>query len=332
MTTVPAATPYRRRSRFAHFTFQSAPLLLALIILAGMTALYIALFYRQLARIPGSFEWTTVVNTSMPLACAAVGQSIVVLTRGIDLSVGGMIGLTNSVAATHMHDGAASMIAWTLIVLLIGAAGGLVNGVLVAYGRLQPILVTLATLSIYQGLAIKVLPEPGGAVPLDYTRILANPNGPTGLVFVGVMIVFWLVFRRTRFGIGLFAVGNDEEAARAHGVRVDLVKVGAYVLSGVFGAAGGLFLAATTTAGDATSGDVFVLTSIAAVVLGGISFFGGRGSAIGAIAGAFVLTLLINVLFFAEIDPLYQSFFQGLFLIVAVLLGTVIRHAVRVRR
>jgi ribose transport system permease protein len=332
MTTMPAATPYRRRSRFAHFTFQSAPLLLALIILAGMTALYIALFYRQLARIPGSFEWTTVVNTSMPLACAAVGQSIVVLTRGIDLSVGGMIGLTNSVAATHMHDGAASMIAWTLIVLLIGAAGGLVNGVLVAYGRLQPILVTLATLSIYQGLAIKVLPEPGGAVPLDYTRILANPNGPTGLVFVGVMIVFWLVFRRTRFGIGLFAVGNDEEAARAHGVRVDLVKVGAYVLSGVFGAAGGLFLAATTTAGDATSGDVFVLTSIAAVVLGGISFFGGRGSAIGAIAGAFVLTLLINVLFFAEIDPLYQSFFQGLFLIVAVLLGTVIRHAVRVRR
>jgi ribose transport system permease protein len=332
MTTLPAATPYRRRGRFAHFTFQSAPLLLALIILAGMTALYVALFYRQLARIPGSFEWTTVVNTSMPLVCAAVGQSIVVLTRGIDLSVGGMIGLSNSVAATHMHDGAPSMIAWTLIVLLIGAAGGLVNGVLVAYGRLQPILVTLATLSIYQGLAIKVLPEPGGAVPLDYTRILANPNGPTGLVFVGILIVFWLVFRRTRFGIGLFAVGNDEEAARAHGVRVDLVKVGAYVLSGVFAASGGLFLAATTTAGDATSGDVFVLTSIAAVVLGGISFFGGRGSAIGAIAGAFVLTLLINVLFFAEIDPLYQSFFQGLFLIVAVLLGTAIRHAVRVRR
>ena len=267
----------------------------------------------------------------MPLVCAAVGQSIVVLTRGIDLSVGGMIDLTNSVAATHMHDGAGSMLGWTVIVLLIGAAGGLVNGLLVAYGRLQPILVTLATLSIYQGLAIKVLPEPGGAVPLDYTRILANPNGPTGLVFVGVLIVLWLALRRTRFGIGIFAIGNDEEAARAHGVPVELVKVGAYVLSGVFAAAGGLFLAASTTAGDATSGDVFVLTSIAAVVLGGIRFLGGRGSAIGAIAGAFVLTLLINVLFFAHIDPLYQSFFQGLFLIVAVLLGTLIRRAVRLR-
>jgi ribose transport system permease protein len=330
VTTLPIAT-FRRRSRIAHFTIQSAPLLLSLIILAGMLALYIGLFYRDLSRVPGSFEWTTLVNTSMPLVCAAVGQSIVVLTRGIDLSVGGMIDLANSVAATHMHDGAGSMIAWTVLVLLIGAAGGLVNGLLVAYGRLQPILVTLATLSIYQGLAIKVLPEPGGAVPLDYTRILANPNGPTGLVFVGVLIVLWLALRRTRFGIGIFAIGNDEEAARAHGVPVLLVKVGAYVLSGVFAAAGGLFLAATTTAGDATSGDVFVLTSIAAVVLGGISFFGGRGSAIGAIAGAFILTLLINVLFFAHIDPLYQSFFQGLFLIVAVLLGTLIRHAVRLR-
>ena len=331
VTTLPTRTPYRRRTRFGHFTIQSAPLLLALIILAGMTLLYIGLFYRDLSRLPGSFEWTTLVNTSMPLVCAAVGQSIVVLTRGIDLSVGGMIDLSNSIAATHMHDGAGSMVAWTLLVLLIGAAGGLLNGVLVAYGRLQPILVTLATLSIYQGLAIKVLPEPGGAVPIEYTKILANPNGPTGLVFVGVMIVLWLGLRRTRFGIGLFAIGNDQEAARAHGVPVLLVKVGAYVLSGVFAAAGGLFLAATTTAGDATSGDVFVLTSIAAVVLGGISFFGGRGSAIGAIAGAFVLTLLINVLFFAHIDPLYQSFFQGLFLIVAVLLGTMIRRLVGLR-
>jgi ribose transport system permease protein len=331
VTTATGPQPYRSRSRFQHFTIQAAPLLLALIILAGMVALYVILFYRQLSRFPGSFEWTSVVNTSMPLVFAAVGQSIVVLTRGLDLSVGGMIDLTNALAATHMHSGAGSMLGWSLVILLVGACGGAINGVLVAYGRLQPILVTLATLSIFQGLAIKVLPEPGGAVPTEYTKILANPNGPTSLVFVGVVVVFWLAFRRTRFGVSVYAIGNDEEAARAHGVRVRFVKIGVYVLSGMFAAAGGLFLAATTTAGDATSGDVFVLTSIAAVVLGGISFFGGRGSAIGTVAGAFVLTLLINVLFFASIDPLYQSFFQGLFLIVAVLLGTLIRRLVRVR-
>ncbi len=332
MTTAGQAEPYRSRSRFRHFTIQSAPLLVSLIILAGMTVLYIGLFFKQLSRFPGSFEWTSVVNTSMPLVFAAVGQSIVVLTRGIDLSVGGMIDLTNSLAATHMHEGAGSMLGWSLVVLLIGAGGGAVNGILVAYGRLQPILVTLATFSIYQGLAIKVLPQPGGAVPLEYTKILANPNGPTGLVFIAVIVLFWLAFRRTRFGVGIYAIGNDEEAARAHGVRVRLVKIGAYIASGMFAAAGGLFLAATTTAGDATSGDVFVLTSIAAVVLGGISFFGGRGSAIGAVAGALVLTLLINVLFFASIDPLYQSFFQGIFLVVAVLLGALIQRLVAARR
>jgi ribose transport system permease protein len=323
--------PYQSRSRFQHFTIQSAPLLLALIILAGMVLLYVGLFYRQLSRFPGNFELTSVVNTSMPLVFAGVGQSIVVLTRGLDLSVGGMIGLTNSLAATHMHAGVGSMLAWSLIVLLVGAAGGAINGVLVAYGRLQPILVTLATLSIYQGLAIKTLPEPGGSVPLDYTKFLANPNDPTGLAFVGLIVVIWFVFRRTRLGVDIFAIGNDEEAARAHGVRVRTTKIGAYVLSGTFAAAGGLFLAATTTAGDATSGDVFVLTSIAAVVLGGISFFGGRGSAIGTVAGAFILTLLINVLFFASIDPLYQSFFQGLFLVIAILLGTLIRRLVGMR-
>jgi ribose transport system permease protein len=278
MTTVAdAVPPYRSRSRFRHFTIQSAPLLLALIILAGMAALYVGLFYRELSRFPGNFEVTSVVNTSMPLVFAGMGQSIVVLTRGLDLSVGGMIDLTNSLAATHMHAGAGSMLAWSLIVLLVGAAGGAINGVLVAYGRLQPILVTLATLSIYQGLAIKTLPEPGGFVPLEYTKILANPNAPTGLGFVALLVVIWLLFRRTRFGIDVYAIGNDEQAARAHGVRVRATKIGAYALSGAFAAAGGLFLAATTTAGDATSGDVFVLTSIAAVVLGGISFFGGRG-------------------------------------------------------
>jgi ribose transport system permease protein len=332
VTTAGQAEPYRSRSRFRHLTIQSAPLLVSLIILAGMTVLYIGLFFRQLSRFPGSFEWTSVVNTSMPLVFAAVGQSIVVLTRGIDLSVGGMIDLTNSLAATHMHGGAGSMLGWSLVVLLIGAGGGAINGILVAYGRLQPILVTLATFSIYQGLAIKVLPQPGGAVPLEYTKILANPNGPTSLAFIAAIVLFWLLFRRTRFGVGIYAIGNDEEAARAHGVRVRLMKIGAYVASGMFAAAGGLFLAATTTAGDATSGDVFVLTSIAAVVLGGISFFGGRGSAIGAVAGALVLTLLINVLFFASIDPLYQSFFQGVFLVVAVLLGALIQRLVAIRR
>ena len=325
------ARAFRRRSRWQHFTIQSAPLLLAFVILGGTLVAYIVLFQVKLGRTPGSFEWTTVTNTALPLVFAAVGQTIVVLTRGLDLSVGGMMDLTNAMVASHMHEGAGSMVAWTILILLIGAGGGLVNGLLVAYGRLQPILVTLATLSVFQGLAIKVLPEPGGQIPLTYTNILANPNQPYSLGWVLVVFGLWFVFRRTRLGVNIYAMGNDAEGARALGISLVRTKIGAYVLSGAFAAAGGLFLAATTTAGDATSADVFVLRSIAAVVLGGISFYGGRGSAIGCVAGAFTLTLLVNVLFQAGINPLYQEFFEGIFLVVAVLLGSFVGRLVRVR-
>jgi ribose transport system permease protein len=146
-----------------------------------------------------------------------------------------------------------------------------------------------------------------------------------------VVACVWFLFRRTRLGVNIYAIGNDAEAARARGISLVRTRVGAYVLSGMFAAVAGLFLAATTTAGDATSADVFVLRSIAAVVLGGISFYGGRGSAIGCIAGAFTLTLLVNVLFQAGINPLYQEFYEGIFLVVAVVLGALVGRLVRVR-
>jgi ribose transport system permease protein len=180
--------------------------------------------------------------------------------------------------------------------------------------------------------AIKILPQPGGKIPEAYTNALANPNAPTALIYLALVLVLWFAFRRTSFGFSVYAVGNDEEAARASGIRVERTIVAAYVVSGAFAALAGLFVGATTTSGDATAGDVYVLTSIAAVVLGGVSFLGGRGSAVGAICGAFALTLVVDVLFFAHIDPLYQSFYQGLFLIVAVVLGTVVGRLAQGRR
>jgi ribose transport system ATP-binding protein len=312
---------------------QQAPLLLALTMLTGTLALYAALYRGRQGIFPSTFDWTNLIDHSLPLVLAAVGQGIVVLIRGLDLSVGGMVDLTNGLAATRLEGaGPAAMVGWSAAILLVGAIGGLVNGFLVAWARLQPILVTLATLAIYQGLALWVLPTPGGQVPSGFTAVLTNPNQPTGLVWVGVVYGLWFVFRRSRFGVGVFALGNDPEAARANGLPVARHVVLAYVTSGVCAAAAGLFLAATTTSGDATSGNVFILTSIAAVVLGGISFNGGRGSLAGAIAGAFTLTLIVNVLFFAGIDPLYQSFYQGMFLIAAVLVGTAAGRLARRRQ
>jgi ribose transport system permease protein len=322
-----AFTAGRWRSSLA----QNTPLLLSLVTLLGLTGLYIGLFHGQLGRLPGVFEWTSIVNTAVPIVLVAVGQSIVVITRGIDLSVGGTIDVSNSLAATEMHAGLASMLGWSAGILVLGAAIGAANGALIAYARLQPILVTLATLAILQGGAIRILPEPGGSIPATYSTVLASSDGPWSLFFIMAIACLWLGLRRSSVGVRIFAIGNDEYAARAHGMPVRRVKVTAYALSGLLAAASGLFLAASTTAGDPAAGDVYILTSIAAVVLGGISFFGGRGSALGSIAGAFTLTVLTNVLFFAGIDPLYQSFFQGLFLFLAVLLGTLLGRLVRAR-
>jgi ribose transport system permease protein len=312
----------KRRGRWSHFLAQNVPLLLAFFILAGTVISYVVLFYASLGRFPSNFELTSTTDSAMPLVFATVGQTIVFLCRGIDLSVGGMMDISNSLAAVKMQGGGiGSMVGWSAIILLIGAVGGLLNGLLVAVGRLQPIVVTLATLSIFQGIAIKILPQPGGKIPPSYTAFLTNTGYPSALIVVALLVLFWFVFRRTSFGVAIYAIGNDEEAARANGVRTTRTRVGAYVMGGVFAAAAGLFLAATTTGGDATAGNSFTLTSIAAAFLGSTTIFGGRGSALGSIAGAFVLSILISVLFFAGIDPLYQSFYQGLFLILAVVIG-----------
>lgn len=336
-TRSPEARPSvpRRPSVQQRLSVQHIGLLLAVALFVVVAGVYLALYGARQGALPGGFELTSTVNNATPLIYAALGQALVVLTGGLDLSVGGLMDLTNAIAATQMHDNPGSIALWSALILLIGAATGLVNGVLVAYGRLQPILVTLGTLAILQGLALRVLPQPGGTVPAGLTHVVAHPERPYGLAVVALAGLIWFVLRRTPLGVGAYAIGNDRLAARAAGIRVQRMTVLVYVTAGVLVAAGGLLLAASTTGGDATSGDVFTLTSIAAVVVGGVSLFGGRGSGTGAIVGAFVLTILINVLFFAHIDPLYEPLSEGLFLILAAaltaLLALLLRRVLRTR-
>jgi len=318
-----------RRPRAAHVIGQNIGLVLAAAILLLSIIAFIAMFLIEQHRLPGNFEITSTVDNTMPLALAAIGQTIVVLTRGIDLSVGGVVDLTNALAAIYLAGSVAHMIVVAALVLLVGAAAGLINGLLVGLGRLQPIVVTLATLSIFQGLAIRVLPQPGGTVPDGVTALLVNTNGPYALLFLVLAALGWMALRRSRIGVEIFAIGNDEQAAIAHGVNAVRTKIIAYTIGGALYAAAGLFLAANATSGDATSGNVYTLTSIVATVLGGVSLFGGRGSAVGAICGAFITTMIVNILFYAHINPLYQSFYEGLFLIIAVVLGAAIGGLVR---
>jgi ribose transport system permease protein len=298
------------------------PSMLGYAVLAATVTAYLTVYSTSLGHLPTSFDYLSLLNTSLPLIFVAIGQSLVVLTGGIDLSVGGIVSLGVAITAATSDASLPATVGWLVVVLAVGAACGAVNGLIIAKGRIAPILTTLATLSVYSGLALKVLPVPGGSVAPGVRAVLTNPNLPTGLIWLGLAVAGWLVLRRTRFGMRIYAVGSDETSARAVGVPAARVKVGVYALSGLCSGLAAVFYVSTTTAGDPNAGAPYILTSIAAVVVGGVAFSGGRGSALGAVAGALALTLVIDVLFFAGIDPLYQSLFQGLFLVVAVLLGS----------
>ena len=331
--TVVRSTPRARvaaGTKLRYYSIQNVPLLLSLGLLVAMIALYVVRFSIKQGHPPGNYELTSTVNSTLSIGLAAIGQTLVVLTGGIDLSVGGTIDLTNAMAANYMGDSTGSIILVSLLVIGAGALVGLVNGLLVAFGRLQPIVVTLATLAILQGIALYVLPTPGGQIPSSLTSLLSGTipslgNLPCGLVLLVLVIVLWLVLRHTPLMAAVYAIGNDARSARANGVPILRARLGAFTLSGAFSGAAGLYFAAANTSGDATAGTSLTLTSIAAVVLGGVSLAGGRGSAVGSLAGAFILTLILDVLFFWDINPQLQEFFLGLFLILAVVASTLIR-------
>jgi ribose transport system permease protein len=303
-----------RRHAVPHLTLGYA-------VLAATFVAYLVVYTSRLQHLPTTFDYLSLLNTSLPLIFVAIGQSLVVLTGGIDLSVGGIVSLGVAIVAATSGASLPVTVGWLVAVLVVSAACGAVNGVIIAKGRIAPILATLATLSVYGGLALKVLPVPGGSIAPEVRAVLTNPDLPTGAIWLALAVAGWLVLRRTRFGMRVFAIGSDETSARAVGIPAAGVKVGVYALAGLCSGLAAVFYVSTTTSGDPNAGDSYILTSIAAVVVGGIAFTGGRGSALGAIAGALALTLVIDVLFFAGIDPLYQSLFQGLFLVLAVLLG-----------
>ena len=303
-------------------------------------ALFIVMFAIYTANHPVGFSAnvvTTASNKGVLLALVAMAQTMVVLTAGIDLSVGMVFVLANCLASWIVVGSPAMTALGVLGVLGAGIVCGAVNGAIVIYGRLQPIVTTLATGAIFFGIALSLRPFPGGSVNPTladwFTRQL--PGGiPASLVaLIVVVLVIWLPFRRSLLGRAVYAVGSSEVAAYMSGVPIRRAKFTAYVLSGLLAAMGGLFLTFFTYSGEASAGNggTYTLNSIAAVVLGGVSLFGGAGSAVGAIFGAFALRTIGDLLFVFDMDPLWQPLFQGLVLVAAVCLGSLRLFQIRNR-
>jgi ribose transport system permease protein len=265
-------------------------------------------------------------NNSLPLALAAAGGTIVLLTGDFDLSVAGVISLVNVCIATQIGDGALAALGGLGLAVLIGLIVGAVNGVLVAYARLQSIASTLGTMIICSGLAIVVLDAPGGYVP-DFISYKATDviGGvvPVALVIGLIVVLLWLVIRRTNFGIALYAVGADETAASLAGVSVRRTTFFAYCLAGGCYGLAGFMLSAVTATGSPSAGTPFLLLMFAAIAIGGTSFSGGYGGPVGSMIGAALLVLLQKALFSAGVSSFYTVIFQGAIMVLAVLVGGV---------
>lgn len=282
------------------------------LVLAAFAILYAILF-------PGIFAVGALakfVQGWFPTAMVAAAETIVMLTGGIDLAVGPMVSLGSVVAASTMQ-GSLGILGGVLAVLGLGVCVGGVTGAFVAIGRYPAIIVTLALSFVLRGVALLILPRPGGFVPPSLSEFLAGSH-PTAAILLVLFVILWKLYQATPLGIGLIAVGDNSEGAYRSGVGVTGVRLSAYILSGILVSFTGLYVAAQTGSGDPVIGEPMTLAAIAAAVLGGVGFLGGQGAMRGALAGSLLMSVLINVMFFMGLPLVAQYVVQGL-----IIVGTV---------
>lgn len=249
------------------------------------------------------------------LLIAALGQAVVAISGGIDLSVGAVISLTSAILVNTDP-------LWGVpLVLGMGIAVGLVNGVGVTLLNVHPLVMTLATMTFLQGLALLVHPVPGGSVPPVLRGLAVSAPGgvpAAALWCAGAILVAWILLQRTRFGLRVFAAGANPASAARNALPVQRLKIACYVLCSLTAVLAGIFLTARVGAGDATMGAPYSLDTVAAIALGGVQLAGGTGSVAGVVAGVLTLGLVSNGMNLLGISPFLRTAITGLLLLAAV--------------
>lgn len=274
-----------------------------------------------------AFNLRSIFAGAVPLAAVVVGQTIIVLGRGIDLSIGTVVGLASVVTISLVER--LGLGGALLAGLAVGAGCGLVNGVLVAVVRLQPIIATFATSFVWAGLALYVLPPAaasGVTAPRMPEVVVRGYRGDVAgiphaaMLLLGLALV-WLVLKRTRLLRHVYAVGGDEQAAFASGVRVVRTQLLTYVIGGLFAGLAAFATLANSGSGDALAGGGLTLASIAALVIGGTRLSGGAGGAGGALVGVLVLQLLNTIVVSLRPPTNARQLIDGLLVIGALALA-----------
>jgi ribose transport system permease protein len=318
----------------------------------GAIALFLLLYVTYNFIHPRGFSSTILIansNESAALAFVAMAQAVTVLIGGLDLSVGAVMTLTSCIASELVIGSPEQILLGCIVTVLSGTAFGLVNGLIIVYGRLQPIIATLATGAVAIGLALLIRPKPGGEVDLDLNWAVTNSlrdmaetyhwfdDGAAGwfqpiawfpvpvLILILVTLLVWVPFKRTVTGRTLYAIGSSEGAAYMSGLPINRAKLAAFTLAGFFAGCAGLYLAIQTGSGNADipQAGAYTLNSIAAVVLGGVSLLGGVGSVVGALIGALILRSISFYFRVLSVDPLLQPLVEGIVLLAAVSLGAI---------
>jgi ribose transport system permease protein len=318
------AAPWRRAIRLHGWTIAVWLILLAMVP-----------YWRSLSQQDFKFDVSSVAIDALPLCFAAMAQAVVVISGGIDLSIGSLMGVVNVLSAKHMLDMSfRQAIAFSVLILVLTALASAFTGLIITLTRIPDIVVTLGMLFVWQGVALWIMEIPGGGVPLDFSNLALGNVGstsiPNGAVVVfAALLILWVPLRWLRPGLAIYAIGSNRNSAYLSGIGVARTRVGAYMLAGLFTGLGGLALSASSGIGDPNSGTTYTLNSVAAVVLGGVSLLGGVGGLIGVIAAAYVLTLSKIILLLRGTDPNYANVYQGGLIIFVVVLGGLLARKTR---
>jgi ribose transport system permease protein len=260
-------------------------------------------------------------------AIIAAGMTFVILTGGIDLSVGSILAFSGAVAASMLASGSSVIIA-TIVAVVIGAVSGFANGIVISKGKLQPFIATLATMTILRGLTLVFTDGKPVSIGTSNSAISFGKIGggqiagiPTpAIIMVLAFALCFYILTQTKMGRYVYALGGNEEATKLSGLDTDKIKTYVYTISGILAAIAGVIVTARLYSAQPTAGSGYELDAIAAVVLGGTSLSGGQGTIIGTVIGALIIGILNNALNILDVSSYYQMIVKGIVILIAVLL------------
>jgi ribose/xylose/arabinose/galactoside ABC-type transport system permease subunit len=294
-----------------------------LLIVYGLILLMVIFGWLNSDRFLTDRNLLNVMRQASFLGILAIGQTLVILSGGIDLSVGSLVKLSVLVAAIIMDGKSENTFTAILATLALGAIVGTIHALAITRLNIAPFIVTLGTYSILRGIALSITTAPIGRASPEWVALYDLKLGPIYVlivIFLVILIAAIFMLRRTSFGRYIYAIGGNEQVARLSGIRVNRVKFGVYILCSMLASLTGLLLLSRYGIGDPVVGDGLELQSITAVILGGTSLFGGRGGMIGTLGGVLLLALTSNLLVVLNANQWIRDLIQGAVILIAVAL------------